>query len=166
MPLHRPREREFDMKLSSKTGDIAGGVITIGIGVFFLIYSFSYSAGELVRMGPAYFPRIIAIAVIGLGIVVIATARKSAQSDDDAVRLISLDLSSAVKLAAGLAAFAAIIEVFGFVPAVFVAALAASLARGEGSLLSKLVICAAITAAVTVLNVLVFRAPVPLIGWF
>lgn len=45
------------------------GALFILIGVVFFLLSFSYATGTLSSMGPGYFPKVLSLILISLGIV-------------------------------------------------------------------------------------------------
>ncbi len=49
--------------------DFWSGVMFVGLGVFVLIYGSKYALGTAARMGPGYFPRILGILMIVLGLI-------------------------------------------------------------------------------------------------
>lgn len=58
------------MKIQNRR-DFNAGLMFIVIGVFFGIYSLDYSLGNATRMGPGYFPLLLAIIVGVLGLIVL-----------------------------------------------------------------------------------------------
>jgi hypothetical protein len=49
--------------------DFWSGVIFVAIGIFTIVYGTKYTIGTAARMGPGYFPRILGILLILLGLV-------------------------------------------------------------------------------------------------
>ena len=54
--------------------DFWSGVIFVAIGVFTIVYGMKYTLGTAARMGPGYFPRILGILLIVLGLVLAVRA--------------------------------------------------------------------------------------------
>jgi hypothetical protein len=52
--------------------DFWAGVISTGTGVVAMVYGSRYPLGSAGEMGPGYFPRVLAIVMIGLGLILIA----------------------------------------------------------------------------------------------
>jgi len=50
--------------------EFAAGLLFIGIGAFFAIGARNYTMGSAVRMGPAYFPMVLGLILIALGLIV------------------------------------------------------------------------------------------------
>jgi hypothetical protein len=49
--------------------DFWSGVLFTGLGLFAIVYGSKYTMGTAARMGPGYFPRILGILLIALGLV-------------------------------------------------------------------------------------------------
>ncbi len=49
----------------------SAGLMFMGIGAFFAIGAENYSMGSAVRMGPAYFPKVLGVILIGLGLIIL-----------------------------------------------------------------------------------------------
>jgi hypothetical protein len=54
--------------------DAAAGILFIAIGIFFGIYSICYQIGTLLRMGPGFFPFVLSILVVLLGLIILIRA--------------------------------------------------------------------------------------------
>ena len=62
------------MTLMQKPRDVFGGLIVMTIGTGFLVYSQALDIGTASRMGPGYFPIILSILMILLGLVIAGLA--------------------------------------------------------------------------------------------
>ena len=62
------------MTLMQKPRDVFGGLIVMTIGTGFLVYSQALDIGTASRMGPGYFPTILSILMILLGLVIAGLA--------------------------------------------------------------------------------------------
>jgi len=49
--------------------DFWSGLLFVGIGAFALIYGTKYTVGTAARMGPGYFPRILGILMVVIGLI-------------------------------------------------------------------------------------------------
>ena len=56
------------MALIRHPKDFWSGVIFTGLGIFAIVYGSKYTIGTAARMGPGYFPRILGILMIVLGL--------------------------------------------------------------------------------------------------
>jgi hypothetical protein len=70
------------MKHIGHPKDFWSGLLFAGIGAFALIYGAKYTIGTAARMGPGYFPRILGILMVVLGLIL---ALRSLRSHGDAV---------------------------------------------------------------------------------
>jgi hypothetical protein len=55
------------MLLNRRSQDFWAGLLFMGFGVVTLVMAWPYPSGNAARMGPGYFPRILGIALMGLG---------------------------------------------------------------------------------------------------
>lgn len=55
-------------------GDILGGALLIAIGLFAAIYALRYDVGTAGHMGPGYFPVVLGLVLIGLGVIIAVPA--------------------------------------------------------------------------------------------
>jgi len=51
--------------------EFSAGLMFIGIGAFFAIGAENYAMGSAMRMGPAYFPKVLGVILIGLGLIIL-----------------------------------------------------------------------------------------------
>ncbi len=61
--------------VKERLGDIVAGLVTGGVGLFIVTEASSYRLGTLLRMGPGYFPRLLGVVMLLLGLLMIVTAR-------------------------------------------------------------------------------------------
>jgi len=50
--------------------DFWAGVLFVALGIFAIVVGNNYTLGTAARMGPGYFPRILGILLIGLGLII------------------------------------------------------------------------------------------------
>jgi hypothetical protein len=94
--------------------DVLGGAVLVAIGLWYATYALSeYAYGTARRMGPGYFPTWVGFLMAGLGA---AIALMGVLRRGDVPRT---PLRPLLAISAGGFAFAAIVESFGLVPAVF-----------------------------------------------
>jgi hypothetical protein len=94
--------------------DVAGGAVLVALGLWYGSYALAeYTYGSARRMGPGYFPTWIGflLAALGAGIALSGVLRRG--------DLPPAPLRPLLAIVAGGLAFAATVEVFGLVPAVF-----------------------------------------------
>jgi hypothetical protein len=141
--------------------DVLAGLIFIGIGLAFGIAAAGYEIGTALRMGPGYFPLVLAGVLVALGAAIVAQGFLAAADGGGIGRVPWRGL---VLLLAALVFFGATIRGLGLAPALFVTAFMAALASRSNTAPAA----AVLAAALTLLCVLVFSyglgVPVPLLG--
>ncbi|MCC6006166.1 MAG: tripartite tricarboxylate transporter TctB family protein [Rhodobacteraceae bacterium] len=106
---------------------VAGGTLAAALGAFLLWEGASLSVGTARRMGPGWFPVALGWLMLGLGGLLVLnglTGRDPPPEEGDEPPL----PFSALWVAAGIAAFALLVERAGLVPATFAMVALASLA--------------------------------------
>lgn len=125
----------------------ACGAIFIAFGLFFALQSLSLDIGTTFRMGPGYFPLVLAIALIILGaIVVIQSLRVEGEP------LGPLAWRGMLFILPAPVFFGLTVRGLGFVPSIFLTALIASFASHKMTPLWALIL----SASVTLFSVVVF----------
>ena len=126
---------------------VAGGLLAAALGVFAMWEGTGYAIGTIRRMGPGWFPLALGVLLLALGLALAlwgltrhAAAAEANEEDERA------DWRALAAVGAGLAAFAALIERAGLVPAVFALVALASLAAGPPRPLRVLVLAGAVSA--------------------
>lgn len=129
---------------------LAGGIVVL-VGVLCTLEALSYSMGTATSMGPGYFPFLLGILLVVLGIAVAVIDARAIVRDEGEPFTVSW--RALVALPASILVFAAIIERFGLAPATFLAVLVSTLADKTSPLWRGVMLSAAVTA----LCVLIFR---------
>jgi hypothetical protein len=93
--------------------DVIGGVLTVGIAAGVLIESSGYGYGTILRMGPGYFPTVLGILLLGLGL---ALTVRGLQRRDEPIAL--PQLRPIVLIGAAISLFALTLPTFGLAPAI------------------------------------------------
>lgn len=128
--------------------DIAAGAIFVGFGLAFTLQSLTYEVGTPFRMGPGFFPLLLGVIMVVLGLLIIAggftTDREGWRADVPWRGLALITLA--------LIFFGLTVRGLGVVPSLFVTTALAGLASVRVRPLTALVIAAALTAT----SVLVF----------
>ena len=141
------------------TRDAAAGAIFIVFGGLFLLGALGLERGTAFRMGPGYFPLVLAGLLIALGLTVITKSVGSISSSIGAIpwRPFGLILSAPV-------IFGLTVRGLGLVPAVATVVLISAFASRRVSARLALIL----TAGLTVFCVMVFgvalKLPIPLFG--
>ncbi|WP_162409183.1 tripartite tricarboxylate transporter TctB family protein [Acuticoccus sediminis] len=136
--------RDFDFAQMSKV-DIVAGLCVIAIGVFALVEALNYPFGSTRNMGPGYFPTVLSVAMIAIGIgIILVEARAPSEGEESAGGFDLTTLRSLITNMAGFTAFALLIERAGLLVAAAVAVFLASRASPATSLLRSLVLSVAV----------------------
>tara|TARA_R110000787_G_scaffold31580_4_gene83611 strand:+ start:905 stop:1384 length:480 start_codon:yes stop_codon:yes gene_type:complete len=136
------------------------GTVLIGFGLAILMISWNYSAGSLTQMGPGFMPRVIAVALVAMGLgILVSDLRGTAQSYDEPIHWRALIFVSAAVLI-----FVTLVEPAGLVPAMFCAVAASKLANSRAGLLSIVIYSAAVTLAGYFLFIVALGLPLTVFG--
>lgn len=140
--------------------DIMAGAIFIVFGVLFAIGSLAYDIGSPLDMGPGYVPLVLALILIGLGLVVVA--KGFIAGTDEPIG--EVDWRAVVFITAALLFFGITIRGLGVIGALYGTSLIAAFARRATSIREALVISVALTALSVVIFVVALQLRLPLIG--
>ncbi len=127
--------------------DAVAGILFVLVGVIFGVLALGMELGTSLRMGPGYFPLVLAGLLIGLGAVIVAGSFKSVAEEMTAHAWRGMLFILPAPVFFGLT-----VRGLGFVPSIFVTTLIAALA----SLKMKLLPALLLSAGVTVFCTLVF----------
>ncbi|WP_247311926.1 tripartite tricarboxylate transporter TctB family protein [Bradyrhizobium sp. 141] len=106
----------------------ASGVLFLAFAVFFFVAALNYPAGTVARMGPGYFPRLLAIVLAVIGLVVTLGAMKSS-AEPQALR--RWDFKGLAWVTGSVVLFGALLFPLGLVGALFVLIMVSSRASHE-----------------------------------
>ncbi|TKT79063.1 tripartite tricarboxylate transporter TctB family protein [Aquamicrobium sp. LC103] len=127
--------------LSFDRTNLACGLIFIGFGLFFAIQSLGMQIGTAFRMGPGYFPLVLACILVILGAVIVVGSATAEGEPLGPIAWRGMLLILPAPVFFGLT-----VRGLGFVPALFCTALIASFASRRMSLAKALVLSALLTA--------------------
>jgi hypothetical protein len=106
----------------------AAGVLFLGVAVFYFLMSFNYATGTAARMGPGFFPRMVAslLGLISLGILLGSLSPRAKPEP-----LERWDVKGLLWIAGSVALFGLLLPTFGLVIALSVLIVVSSLASPE-----------------------------------
>jgi hypothetical protein len=133
--------------LSFDRANLLCGLVFIGAGLFFGIQSLGLELGTSFRMGPGYFPLVLAGLLILLGVVVLIQSLRKAGEPIDPLAWRGMLFILPAPVVFGLT-----VRGLGFVPSLFIAAFIACFASHKMSVMWALVL----SLAITVFSVAVF----------
>jgi hypothetical protein len=141
--------------------DILSGLIFLGFGGAFGFAAAGYELGTAFRMGPGYFPMVLAVVLglLGVGIMVKGVTEAAADPTVGPV-----PWRAAFLILAALVFFGATVRGVGLVGAVFGAGLLSALASQRNPLLAALVIAVALTLGCVLIFHVGLGIAVPLVG--
>jgi hypothetical protein len=132
---------------SINRADFSAGLLFVIFGLGFGIGAFNLDLGTTLRMGPGYFPLVLAVILVGLGLAIMATALRSVNEAVGTYAWRGMVFILGAPIFFGLT-----VRGLGFVPAIFAATLIASLA----GLKMRPLYAVGLALAVTVFCTLVF----------
>jgi sulfite exporter TauE/SafE len=149
--------------------DYYGGALMILIGLGAAFEGKSYDVGSLTQMGPGFFPVVLGVLLVVLGIAIAATARRPAVSSSILEEVkqedTKLDVRGGVCIISSIIAFVVLGKWGGLIPASFAITFISALGDKENSWLGAI----ALASLMTVLCVVIFwwalKLQFPLFTW-
>ena len=144
------------------SSDFWAGIIYIAFGVTALVAARDYGMGTALRMGPGYFPSMLAGLLTLIGIV---SAIRGLRGKVDKVNGISL--RGMILIAGPIVLFAMLLRGAGLLIALPVLVVTSSYASAHFNLLRSLLLAAGLTAFCSIVFIKGLGIPMPLLGsWF
>jgi len=106
----------------------ASGALFLAFAIFFFVTALQYPAGTAAKMGPGYFPRLLAIVLAAIGLVVMFGAMTPAAGRES---LRKWDLKGLAWITGSVILFGALLFPLGLVGALFVLIMVSSRASPE-----------------------------------
>ncbi len=148
------------MKLHDARKDLLSGAVFTGFGLAFAITSTTYEVGSPLRMGPGFFPLVLGVFLVVLGVSIAVKGFIAGEGGEiGTVPWRSLGL-----LLAAILFFGFTVRDLGLAPALFVTVLLAGLAGRSPRLIPALVIAASLTALSVLIFVYILQLRLQLIG--
>lgn len=123
-----------------RTNMVCGGLFVLA-GLFFAIQSLGLEIGTAFRMGPGYFPLVLAVVLIVLGAIIVVQALRIEGEALGPIAWRGMLLILPAPILFGLT-----VRGLGFVPAIFITAFIASFASARMTVLMAIVLSIALTA--------------------
>jgi hypothetical protein len=115
--------------------DLISGALLALVGLIFLVPAFGYGIGSLTAMGAGFLPMAVSAITIGLGLAILVQGLRGRLAEVPEIAWRPL-----VAVAAGMAAFALLVERLGMVPAIIAAVFLAALGDRESRPLGTIVL--------------------------
>lgn len=132
----------MDVTTKPNRHDVMAGGIFIAIAVFFAIQGARYEFGTAIKMGPGFFPVVLALFLGALGIAVIFGGLRNSE----AAAAGPVPWRAILLISVALALFAAGARTLGLVPLVFLCTAITALASPKNSPMSAIVMGLVMTA--------------------
>ncbi len=140
--------------------ELTGGLLTAGLGAAFAIYAVAhYSVGTVTRMGPGMAPVVLGALLTLFGIVIAIGARWSPR------RAGQIRVYVPAVILGCVVAFAALINPFGLMPAIFVSVVIATFAEGTVRPLVSIVLGLVLCLTAWAIFVVALQLPLTLFKW-
>lgn len=140
--------------------DVVAGVLFFGFAAAFGYMSTFYPMGRAAQMGPGYYPALLSGALALLGIALTVTGRRK-----PSVRMIVVRPTALIAVLATPLVFALTLRPLGFVPAVALASLTATIAAPTMSLKHRAFSAMCLAAGCTAVFIWALGVPLPLFGY-
>ncbi len=121
--------------------DVIGGLLLLGIGIFFLAEALDMRIGSARRMGPGYYPMVLGGFAIFLSVLIIIPALRRSG------RLQRIAWRPMIAVMASILAFALVMPRAGLLPAVFATVVVASFGDVKSRLWQTILLAAGLAAA-------------------
>jgi hypothetical protein len=160
-----PIHEEDDMRgEASRTAllrdkDFISGLLFVACGALFLYLAQNYDFGTARRMGPSYFPALLSMALIAIGVAVLARPVFGEREGASGFAWKGLAL-----VVAGTCLFGILIRGAGIVAAIGILVLVSALADRNFRWLPSLALAGALAVFCTVIFVLALGLPIPIVG--
>lgn len=141
--------------------DLLAGLIFLAIGLAFGYAALGYELGSALRMGPGYFPIILAGILVLLGIAILV---QSFWSGPDEVAIGTVPWRGMILLLGALVFFGMTVRGLGLLPSLFVTVFMSAWASRSNSLLASLVLAAGLTLLCWVIFVWALGLPLQIVG--
>ena len=140
--------------------DILAGAIFVLIGGAFVVGSLGYELGTPLRMGPGYFPLLVGVIVVALGLAIVLKGLIAGE----VTAFGAVAWRAVAAIVAALLFFGFTVDGLGFVPASAVTALLTTLASSRVRPLRAVLVAAGLTVASTLIFVVGLQLRIPLWG--
>jgi len=140
--------------------DVLTGSIFIALGGVFAVGSLMYDLGTPAQMGPGYVPLLLALALIGLGVLIIGKGFVAGTGEP----IGDVDWRALALITAALLVFGLTVRGLGVVAALFGGSLLTALARSQTSIREALLIATGLTVLSVLIFIVALQLRLPLVG--
>jgi len=148
------------MAINASRRELASGGIFVAFGAFFALESLNYEIGTAFRMGPGFMPLLLGAALAALGLAIAANGLRKPDTDVAP----PIPWRGIVLVLGTIIFFGATIRGLGFIPVVFVSAVAGALSSRHNSPLFAAMLAVTLTVMCTLIFVIGLGLTVPWVG--
>ncbi|MFN3764641.1 MAG: tripartite tricarboxylate transporter TctB family protein [Aliihoeflea sp.] len=141
--------------------NLLAGLIFVGFGLAFGYAASNYQIGTALRMGPGYFPIILAVIMVILGVIIVV---QSFLEGADEIRMDAVPWRGVVLLVGALVFFGFTVRGLGLLPSLFVTVFLAGFASRSNGIFGALTLAVGLTALCMVIFIWALGLPLPLFG--
>ena len=145
--------------------DFYAGALMILLGVGTVVQAQSYKMGALTHMGPGFFPTILGVALILVGIMIAGSAAASSADDDAHVGVWKPEWFAWACIIAGPVLFIPLGTYGGLIPATFACVFVSAMGDKDSTVLGSLVLAAGITVFGVLLFSYLLQVSMPMWRW-
>jgi hypothetical protein len=149
------------MFAQSSIKDLLAGLIFIGFGLAFGYASLTYDVGTALRMGPGYFPLVLAGIVALLGIIIVVQAFMAGSDETPLERVPWLGV---ILILGSLIFFGVTVRGLGLAPSLFVTTFMSAFASQKTGLFGALAIAAVIVTICMLIFIVALGLPLRMVG--
>ena len=149
------------MTTMEKPRDVVGGLVVAGIGLGFLVFGRELEMGTAFRMGPGYFPTILSVLMILLGLALAAIAWRGPMQEDVVGKVPWVGIALVI---VPVVLFGFSLRGVGLAPILVVVVLATAWASRYASLKASVPLSLGIAVFCSVLFIKGLGLPLPLFG--
>lgn len=141
------------------TRDLVGGLFFVGLGAVALHGAARLATGTAAQMGPGYFPRMLAIGSILLGLALVVRAFTGTRQ-----AFPGFPVRAMLLILGGSLCFAVLLRPLGLIPAVLATVIVGSLASREMTVGAMVLAAVVLTAGTAFIFSYALGLPMPLLG--
>jgi hypothetical protein len=145
--------------------DILSGLAFIGFGLAFGVAAAGYPLGTALRMGPGYFPLVLAVVLGLIGALILVTGLLAAEADGDG-GLGRIPWRATLLICGAIVFFGATVRGLGLAPTLFVSVALTALASRHTRPLGALVIALGMTVLCLMIFTVGLGLPLAVVGPF
>ena len=145
--------------------DFYAGALMILIGIGTVFQAQSYKMGTLTHMGPGYFPTILGIALVLIGIMIAGSAAASSAEDDAPAVARKPEWFAWACIIGGPLLFVVLGQHAGMAPAIFACVFVSALGDRSSTYGGAFILAIAMTVFGVALFSYVLKVPLPIFRW-